>query len=283
MAYDDNPRRRLSMNQATVPRWSSAELVAGCARAGYGGAGLWRHKLEDLDLAGIAKQAAGAGIEISSLCRGGFFLVENSVGARQRALDNRRAVDEAGELGARTLVLVCGPAPDRDLEGARQAVAEAIEDLAAYARTVGVALAIEPMHPLYCADRSVVVSLAQALSMAEAATKATGASVGVMLDSYHLWWDPQLERSVHRARGRILGVQLADWVVPLSDPLNGRGMLGDGSVDFRSFRRLVDDAGYTGLDEVEIFNPEIWDMGPADVLELTAERYQQHVAPRGPD
>lgn len=267
------------MNQATVPRWSTPELLEGCARAGYGGAGLWRHRIAGLDLAVVSGQAESAGVEISSLCRGGFFLVPEAGGQAERAADNRRAVDEAWALRARALVLVCGPAPGRELRSARTAVADAIAELAVYAGTAGVPLAIEAMHPLYCADRSVVVTLPQALSMAAAATEASGATVGVVLDSYHLWWDPDLEASVQRAAGHILGLQLADWVVPLSDPLNGRGMLGDGSIDLRSFRRLVGEAGYQGLDEVEIFNPAIWEQDPADVIELTAARYEQYVAP----
>ncbi len=198
---------------------------------------------------------------------------------RPRAEDNRRAVDEAAALGARVLVLVCGPAPDRDLVSARSAVVEAITDLAGYARTAGLPLAVEPMHPLYCADRSVVVTLSQALCMADAAARASGGTVGVVLDSYHLWWDPELESSVREATGHVLGVQLADWVVPLADALNGRGMLGDGSIDFKNFRRLVVETGYEGLDEIEIFNPVIWERDPAEVLELAAARYEQHVAP----
>lgn len=278
MPGPEDLRRRLSMNQATVPRWSTAELLEGCARAGFGGAGLWRHRLDGLDLAGLGKQAMSDGIEISSLCRGGFFLASEAHVRKQRAEDNRRAVDEAAMLGARVLVLVCGPAPDRDLVGARMAVAEAVAELAAYARTVGVPLAVEAMHPLYCADRSVVVTLAQALSVAEAAARASGGTVGVVLDSYHLWWDPELESSVRQATGHVLGVQLADWVVPLADPLNGRGMLGDGSIDFKNFRFLVVETGYEGLHEIEIFNPAIWERDPAEVLDLAAARYQQHVA-----
>jgi sugar phosphate isomerase/epimerase len=267
------------MNQATVPRWSTVELVDGCARAGFGGAGLWRQRLDGLDLTRLCKQVISAGIEVSSLCRGGFFLAPEAALRKQRAEDNRRAVDEAAMLGARVLMLVCGPATDRDLVGARTAVAEAVAELAAYARTVGVPLAVEAMHPLYCADRSVVVTLAQALSVAEAAACASGGTVGVVLDSYHVWWDPELESSVRQATGHVLGVQLADWVVPLADTLNGRGMLGDGSIDFKNFKRLVVETGYDGLEEIEIFNPAIWERDPAEVLDLAAARYQQHVAP----
>jgi sugar phosphate isomerase/epimerase len=130
------------------------------------------------------------------------------------------------------------------------------------------------MHPLYCGDRSVVVTLAQALALVGAIGSE---SVGLMLDSYHLWWDPELTRIVTSATARIFGVQLADWLAPPPHPLNGRGMLGDGSIDLRSFRELVDAAGYNGLLEVEIFNPDVWAIDPADTLELVAERFHLYV------
>jgi len=262
------------MNQATVPRWSAMEVIEGCARAGYLGVGLWRDRIQEDGVVRIAKYAARLEIEITSLCRGGWFLAPDATARRAREEDNRRAVNEAAELGAHMLVLVVGPANDRDLETARRSVGEAICELASYAMTRGVSLAIEPMHPLYCGDRSVVVTLAQALRMAEL-TRSDG--VGVVLDSYHLWWDPDLEQSIANATGSILGVQLADWLAPPPDPLNGRGMLGDGSIDLRRFCELVRAAGYDGPVEVEIFNPEIWALDPAEILELVAERYLANV------
>ncbi len=261
------------MNQATVPRWSTTELLEGCARAGYGGVGLWRHRLEGEDLTLLARHAARCDLQVSSLCRGGFFLAPDPVDQARRTADNRRAVDEAAEIGAAALVLVCGPAPDRDLRSARLAVTEAVTDLAAYAGDAGVALAVEPMNPLYCADRSVVVTLDQALAVAEVAARNGGGTVGVVLDSYHLWWDPRLEDLARDAAGHVLAVQLADWVIPLTDMLNGRGMPGEGAIDFPAFQDVVASTGYAGLDEVEVFNPAVWDRGPAEVLEAAAQWY----------
>lgn len=267
-------RRQLSMNQTTVPRWSTVELLEGCARAGYGGAGLWRHRLEGDDLVKLGKRARGAGVKISSLCRGGFFLASGAAAREQRRQDSRRAADEAAALGARVLVLVCGPAPDRDLRAARTAITDAIAELAGYSADASVPLAIEAMHPLYCVDRSVVVTLDQVVRMAEAAS---GTRVGVVIDSYHLWWDPELDESMAKAGGRVLCVHFADWVVPLSDPLTGRGMLGDGSIDFRAFSRLVLGTGFVGSMEVEIFNPTVWVAAPSEVMETAAKRYCGHV------
>jgi sugar phosphate isomerase/epimerase len=277
---------RLSMNQATVPRWSIPELLDGCARAGYGGVGLWRDRLEDLDLRAVAKKAARLELEVTSLCRAGWFLAAEDSARRARAKDNRRAVDEAALLGARTLVVVCGPAGDRDLTGARRAVTEAVAELARYAAEQGVTLGIEPMHPLYCGDRSVIVTLAQSLGVLSAVAldndgpeRIGPEPLGVVLDSYHLWWDPELAPGVARAAGRILAVQLADWLAPPPHPLNGRGMLGDGTIDLRAFCRLVEAAGFRGLFEVEIFNPDVWAADPAETVGVVSQRYLAHAAP----
>jgi len=268
-------RRELSMNQATVPRWRASEVIEGCARAGYAGVGLWRDRVQEEGPAKLARLARQAGVQVTSLCRGGFFLAPAPEEAKARMDDNRRAVDEAAMLGAPVLALVCGPAPDRDLAGARKAVAAAIAELASYAAPAGVALGIEPLHPLYCGDRSVVVTLAQALSIA----RSTGTGrTGVVLDSYHLWWDPDLESDIAAAQDDILLVQLADWLAPPPDPLNGRGMLGDGCIDLRGFCRSVRSAGYAGPLEVEIFNPDVWALEPARALEVVARRYEEHVA-----
>lgn len=261
------------MNQATVPRLTTIELIDGCAAAGFGAVGLWRDRVAETGAASVRRCAEAAGVSISSLCRGGWFCTLPEGGTR--AEDNRRAVDEAHEIGAAVLVLVCGPAPTKDLGEGREVIAEAIDALAHYTIGSGVRLAIEPMHPMYCADRSVVVTLRQALALARRA----GENVGVMLDSYHLWWDPELPAGLGEARGLALGLQLADWLSPPPDPLNGRGMLGEGSIDLRGFVALVRDrAGYDGVIEIEIFNPTVWAMEPTTVLHLAAASYAEHVA-----
>jgi sugar phosphate isomerase/epimerase len=264
------------MNQATVPRWSVPELIDGCARAGYGGVGLWRDRLEGLDLTAVAKRAARLDLQITSLCRAGWFLAPDDSAQRARAEDNCRAVDEAAMLGARALVVVCGPAAGRDLAAARRAVTESVAELACYATGQGVTLAVEPMHPVYCGDRSVIVTLAQSLAVVGAVAPDY---VGVVLDSYHLWWDPELELGVSQAGGRIVSAQLADWLAPPPHPLNGRGMLGEGTIDLRAFCRLVDSAGFSGLFEVEIFNPDVWRVEPEETARVAAERYLAHAAP----
>ncbi len=265
---------RLAMNQATIPRWSTAEAIEGCARAGYGAIGLWRERLAPDGPGRLGARAHTAGVAISSLCRGGWFCAPDDASRRRRAADNRRAVDEAAELGAAMLVLVCGPAVTKDLAAGRREVADALAELAAYARPAGVPLAVEPMHPMYCGDRSVVVTLPQALALA----RSTPGGVGVVLDSYHLWWDPDLEAATAAATGAVLGVQLADWLAPPPHPLEGRGMLGDGTIELRRFLRLADATGYGGPVEVEIFNPTVWDADPEETLAVVARRFAEHVA-----
>jgi sugar phosphate isomerase/epimerase len=259
--------RRLSLNQASVPGWNVTQAADGCARAGLGWIGLWRERVAECGLTAAARAVRDAGLGVSGLLRGGWFCT----GTRA---DNRRAVAEAAALGARTLVLVCGPAPDRDLDRARRQVHDALAELAPFAREHGVSLGIEPLHPTYCGDRSVVVTLAQALAMA----KAAGPGVGVVIDVYHVWWDPAVWDGIAAARGRIQGFHVNDWLVPTPDMLNGRGLMGDGVIELRRFRQAVDAAGYDGPIEVEIFNPEFWALPPAEALDRIAARYIAHVA-----
>lgn len=270
---------RLSLNQATIPSWSVAEAAEGCARAGVGWLGLWRNRVAEAGLGPSVRALRDAGVRASSLCRGGWFLVAEQGGPADRRADNLRAVEEAAELGAEALVLVCGPAPDRDLGSARGRMEQAIADLADQAARSGVRLAVEPMHPMYCGDRSVVVTLAQARAMAEAA----GPQVGVAVDTYHVWWDPQVEAEIEATGSRILGFHLADWLVPTPHMLNGRGLMGDGVIDFPRLARAVERAGYEGPVEVEIFNPDFWALPGPDALRLVCERYlTQVLAPSGP-
>jgi sugar phosphate isomerase/epimerase len=264
---------RLSLNQATIPSWSLPQAADACARSGLGWIGVWRDRLADVGIDQGARSIRDAGIRVSSLLRGGFFDAPESAARAQRMDDNRRAVEEAAALQARTLILVCGPAAGHDLEAARSYVTEAIAELGEFAAARGVTLGIEPMHPVYCGDRSVVVTLSQALAMAGPA-----GNVGVVVDAYHVWWDPELSGQVAASSGRIFGYHVCDWLVPPPDHLNGRGMMGDGVIDLRRLRRLIDSAGYDGPIEAEIFNPGVWALPGEEALDLVCRRYLEHVA-----
>jgi sugar phosphate isomerase/epimerase len=277
---------RLSLNQKTIPRWSMPDVVDGCAKAGISSIGLWREPVAAYGLARTVRLMDDAGLRVSSLCRGGFL---TSIDPAQWAAgigDNLRAVDEAAALHAECLVLVVGGMPpgSTDLAGARARVQEALAVIAPAARERGVRLALEALHPMFCADRSVLSTLRQALRLAEL-TEATlpgsrdgRPTVGVAVDAYHLWWDPELALAIDEAGSRILSFQVSDWVLPLAaDVLLARGMMGDGQIDLRGMRVLVESAGYAGDIEVEIFNQGIWDADPDLVLDTVVQRYLEHV------
>jgi sugar phosphate isomerase/epimerase len=268
---------RLSLNQATTKRWSVAEAVDGCARAGLTSIGLWREPVAEHGLDATAKLVAERGLRVSSLCRGGFLTVTDPRGRAAALEDNRRAIDEAATLRADCLVMVVGglPGGSRDLRGARQRVQEALADLGPYAEERGVRLALEPLHPMYCADRAVLSTLGQALDFAEAFPVA---QVGVVVDTFHVWWDPDVWRQITRAGSRIASFQVCDWITPLpADVLLARGMMGDGHIDFPPLRSAVDATGYAGDIEVEIFNADVWAADPEQVLATMIRRYVQCV------
>jgi sugar phosphate isomerase/epimerase len=270
---------RFSINQQTVKQLPLPELAAACVELGVTGVGLWRGPVQEYGTEAAARLVRNAGLTVTSLCRGGFLTALDPA-ERHRALDdNRAAVDEAATLGTDTLVLVSGGLPEgsRDLAGARERIADALAELAPYAGRRGVRLAIEPLHPMFASDRCVVSTLSQALDLAE---RFPAEQVGVVVDTYHLWWDDHAPDDIARAGagGRLAAFQLADWVTPLPEGvLLGRGQLGDGAVDLRRFRELVDATGYGGPIEVEIFNPCLWARDGVEVLTETAERYVRHV------
>ena len=277
---------RLSLNQATIKYADLATALRITREAGMASIGLWREPVAEAGLAAAAAMVTDSGLRVSSLCRGGFFTAADD-GLRRAALDeNRRAIEETAVLAAAgatgsapVLVLVAGglPAGDRDLHGARARAGDAVGTLVDEAAAAGVVLAIEPMHPIYAADRGVISTLGQALDVAEQFPAAT---VGVVVDTFHVWWDPQLDDQVRRAGrgGRIASYQVCDWITPLPpDALLARGMMGDGHIDFPAVTRAVMAAGYTGDVEVEIFNQAIWDTPGDEVLELMCARFVEFV------
>jgi sugar phosphate isomerase/epimerase len=269
---------RFSINQMTVRQLSMPELVESCLELGIPGVGLWREPVQSYGLDATAKLVRDAGLAVTTLCRGGFF---TAIDPRERARaldDNRAAIDEAAALGTDTLVLVSGglPAGSKDLHGARERIADALGELGPYAAERGVRLAIEPLHPMYAADRCVVSTLAQALDLAE---RFPADQVGVTVDTYHIWWDDTAPAQIARAGagGRIHTFQLADWTTPLPEGvLNGRGQIGDGSIDMREWRGYVEAAGYSGPIEVELFNDGLWARDGREVLAETAARFVEH-------
>jgi sugar phosphate isomerase/epimerase len=258
-------RSRLSLNLITVDGWSLDQALDGCARAGIGTVGVWRAQLGN----GAAARVAASSLGVSGLCRGGFFPAPTAGERAARLDDNRRAIEEAAELGTDVLVMVCGPPPDRDLAAARRMVAEGIEAVLPHALDHGVTLGIEPLHPMMIGERSVIVTLREAIDLALAFDR----GVGVVVDAYHVFWDPSVEAELERAAGRIVGFHVSDWLVPTTSTVAGRGMMGDGIIDLRRLRLAVERAGYTGPIEVEIINPELSPRDRHELVRLVCERF----------
>ncbi len=261
---------RLSFNQATAEHASLPDVIESCARHTVPRISIWRHKLAETGVSATANLLRDAQVGVSSICRGGMFPAATAAVRAERIDDNRRAIDDAATLGAEVLVLVCGAAPDRDIAGARRMVADGIAAIAPHAAAAGVRLGIEPLHPAFAAERSCITTLREARVIAEGFSAAT---VGVVVDVYHVWWDPEREAEIALLGDRIAGYHVNDWLVPSRDVLLGRGMMGDGVIELRAIRGAVDRAGYRGPIEVEIFNEQIWGMPLHEVMRLTKERF----------
>jgi sugar phosphate isomerase/epimerase len=277
----------LSINTATLRRQADlVGIVEACARAGVRAIDPWRDQVAAVGLTRAVKAVKDAGLQLSGYCRGGMFTADSARQPEARD-DNRRAVDEAAALGASCLVLVVGglpqysrpgSAPSKDLIAARAQVEDGIAALLDYARTIGMPLALEPLHPMYAADRACLNTLAQALDICDRLDPGRAGGIGVAVDIYHVWWDPALWDGIARAgKDRLLAYHVCDWLVPTRDMLNDRGMMGDGVVDLKRVRAAVEAVGYAGFSEVEIFS-DAWGGRPlAEVLETCIARHKEVV------
>jgi sugar phosphate isomerase/epimerase len=275
----------LAINTATVRK--QAELLGiidACARHGIAAISPWRDQVAAVGLKQAARAIKDAGLKLSGYCRGGLFPATGEHVAAARD-DNRRAVDEAAALGAPCLILVAGglpqfarpgSAPSKDLPGARRAIEDGIAELLVHARRARLPLALEPLHPMYAADRAAVNTLAQALDIADRVDPG-GTALGVAVDVYHVWWDPELYAGIKRAGPRILAYHVSDWLVPTKDLLNDRGMMGDGVIDLRPIRSAVEAAGFAGFIEAEIFSDRWWAEPIDTVLATCVERHRSVV------
>ena len=278
----------LSLNTATTRgRWGLAQAIEGCARHGIRGISPWRDLLHLMGVKQAARAIRAHDLTVTGLCRGGMFPARDARTRKANIADNLRAIDEAQALGAQCRVLVVGglPAGSKDIAGARAQVREGIAAILPQARAAGIPLAIEPLHPMYAADRACVNTLAQALDLCEAldpqrasaagTRRGAPCALGVALDVYHVWWDPQLEAQIRRAgRRRLLAYHICDWLVPTTDLLNDRGMMGDGVIDLPRIRQWMEAAGYRGFHEVEIFSNRWWKTYPDVVLDTCIRRHR---------
>jgi len=270
----------LSLNTATTRKqWGLAQAIAGCARHRIRGIAPWRDQLHEMGVQPAAHDIRGHGLSVNGLCRGGMFPAGDAARRKAAIDDNLRAVDEAHALEARCLVLVVGSLPgvSKDIAGAREQVRDGIAAILPHARRAGVPLAIEPLHPMYAADRACINTLGQALDLCDVLDPHSEGGLGVVVDVYHVWWDPQLERQIERAgKARLLAFHICDWLVPTRDMLNDRGMMGDGVIDLPRIRSWIQRAGYAGFHEVEIFSElDWWRRDPEEVLATCKDRHQR--------
>ena len=289
----------LSINTATIKKASLAQALELTAAAGLSHIGLWRDKVAEVGLDTAVEMVRASGLNVSSLCRGGFLTAADGPGQAAALADNKAAILEAKALGTTELIMVVGGLPDfsvapgavdgggaavaveggKDLVLARQRVADRLAELVPFALEQGIRLVLEPLHPMFAADRAVLSTLSQALDLAAAHP---GQAVGVVIDTFHVWWDPSLREQILRAgaQGRIASYQVCDFNLPIaSDALLSRGFMGDGVIDFATIGRWVAEAGYNGVVEVEIFNEGIWAQPFAEVMDTVKARYSAFVAP----
>jgi sugar phosphate isomerase/epimerase len=274
----------LSINTATVRKQLTLPaLIEACARRGIPAIDPWRDQVQAAGLQVTARQLKDAGIRLSGYCRGGFFTAADAAGVRAALEDNRTAIDEAKTFGAPCVVLVVGSLPGalegkpihHDIGLARSQVHDGIAATLEYARSVGMPLAIEPLHPMQAPERACINTLEQALDICDALDPDRTGAMGVAVDVYHVWWDPKLKAQIERAgRDRLLAYHVCDWLVPTRDLLNDRGMMGDGVIELKKVRGWMEAAGYAGFAEVEIFSDQWWSRPADEVLDICMERHR---------
>lgn len=262
---------RLSFNEICTRGWSSVETIEQCSEDDIQWVGLWRDRVADAGLARVRAALDRTGVKVSSLCRGGMFTGRTSAERDHAVNDNLRAIDEAATLGADVLILVCGQVFDRDAPAGRRQVAEGIERITAYASECGVRLAVEPLHPMLIADRSVIVTMRDALQLVMDLPVDV---VGLAFDAYHLFWDSDVEHLTRSAANRVFSYQISDWTLPIEGGLSSRGLPGEGHIDLVRLGQLMAEIGYGGPIEVEVLSDDLWAMPPSDAFEAVVRSYR---------
>ncbi|MBR0757352.1 sugar phosphate isomerase/epimerase [Bradyrhizobium jicamae] len=279
-----NDHRWLSLNTATVRKQGDlVEIIDACARHGIRAIDPWRDQVASVGLERAVRAVRDAGLDLSGYCRGGMFPADAAHRIEARD-DNRRAVDEAKALGASCIVLVVGGLPQysrpgsaasKDIVAARNQVQDGLAEMLEYAKQAKLPLAIEPLHPAYAADRACVNTTKHALDLCDALDPNRTGVIGVALDVYHIWWDPELMGQIARAgKDRLLAFHVCDWLVPTKDILNDRGMMGDGVIDIKAVRAAVEAQGYAGYSEIEIFSTDWWGKPMDEVLQTCVARHK---------
>jgi len=267
---------KCAVHTITTKPWSIETAIDKYASMGIGGITVWRDTLTGRDPVLIGQQIKDAGMEAVALVRGGFFTYTSADEQAKAFADNRLAIMEAEAVGAPMVVLVCGAHPGQRLEESRNQIREGIEAVLPHAEAAGVTLAIEPLHPMYADDRSAINTMKSANEMAE---YFHSPYVGIAVDVYHLWWDPDLEQEIMRCgkNGNLTAFHVCDWRTPTTDFLLDRGLMGEGCIDIPKIRGWVEKAGFKGFNEVEIFSKTRWEGDQDQWLKEIADAYLKSV------
>lgn len=265
----------LCIHSITTKPWKIEEAAKHYSAASVKGITVWRDALDGRNIKQTGKMLREHDLTIVSLCRGGFFPHKDLSKRTQAIDDNKKAIEEAAELGTSMLVLVCGADPSQSLEESRKQIRDGIAAIIPQASAAGVKLTIEPLHPMYADTRSAINTLAQANDMAE---ELNSPWVGVAVDVYHLWWDSFLEKEIKRCgeNGNLAAFHICDWKVPTTDILLDRGLMGDGCIPVKQIRSWVEAAGFNGFNEVEIFSNAYWKEDQSDFLKKIIKAYQEN-------
>ena len=266
---------RLCVHTITTKPLSIEECLVQFPKRGVTGITIWRQALEGRDLAAVARQTQEAGLDVVSLCRGGFFPAASAAGRQAAIDDNLKAIEQAHAVGAPLIVLVCGAVPRQSLVESRKQIADGIAAVLPAAEQAGVKLAIEPLHPMYADDRSAVNTMRQAHEICE--VLGSPPTVGIAVDVYHVWWDPELKSQIDLAgqTGRLHAFHICDWKTPTTDLLNDRGLMGEGCINIREISDWVDATGFSGHREVEIFSNQWWSVDQNEFLDQIAASYSR--------
>ena len=270
-----NDFSRLCIHTQTTRPWDLRQCIEEYSKAGIYWLSIWRHLLEGTSLRDARQLIDDFGMNVVSLVRGGFFASQEASQRRKSIRDNLLAIEEASDLGAPLLVLVCGADPGQPLETSRKQIGEGISEILPGAEKAGIRLAIEPLHPMYASDRSAINTLKQANDLAE---MLHSDMVGVAVDLYHLWWDPDLQDQINRSGslGKLFAFHVSDWKPAMTDMLNDRGLMGEGCIPIRQIRSWMEEAGFTGCHEVEVFSEKYWSMDQTAYLNMIKQAYLKH-------
>jgi sugar phosphate isomerase/epimerase len=266
---------RLCVHTITTKGWELEEAIERYAESGVSGITVWRQWLEGRDPAEAGDRIRAAGLKVVSLCRGGFYPAFEEKDREEAIEDNKRAIEDAAALGAPLVVLVCGAVPGQSLVESRKQITDGIAATLPLAESLGVKLAIEPLHPMYADDRSAINSLASANDVCD---ELNHPLVGIAYDVYHLWWDPDLEEQTKRTAqaDRLFAYHVCDWMTPTTDLLNDRGLMGEGCIDLRGIRAMVEGVGFDGMIEVEVFSNRWWEKPTQEFLQAITQAYLNH-------